>query len=149
MAALPLARHDFTAGVEPADLAILQSHLTLRTFSAGSVLGKEGDAADRMWIIVSGSVSVRLRVADVRGSRRIVSLSGGTTVGELALLETRQRSAGIVADDEVTCYELTRETFDRIAAEQPQLGTVLLRNLARQLARNLLRASEDIRQMTS
>jgi MFS superfamily sulfate permease-like transporter len=148
-AALPLAQHDFVAGVEPADLIALQSYLTVCTFSAGSVLGKEGDDADRMWIIVGGSVSVRLSVADARGSRRIVSLSSGTTVGELALLETRRRSAGIVADDEVTCYELTREAFDRLAAERPQLGAVLLRNLARQMARNLLRASEDIRQMTS
>jgi MFS superfamily sulfate permease-like transporter len=136
---------DFLAGLEGGDLDRLRDVLTAREFAAGDTICREGDDGDRMWLIAKGSVSVRLISPDGRQNRRIASLSRGTTIGEMALVEQARRSATIVADDHVVCYELLREGFNRMLADHPAIGTRLLTNLSRELARRLRRTSQDLR----
>ena len=66
-------------------------------------------------------------------------------IGEMALVELK-RSATIVADEGVVCYELPLEGFTRMVAEHPMIATRILRNLARELSRRLRRTSEDLRE---
>jgi len=145
---LPLGEIDFLAGIEVRDLERLDKILTLRHFSPGDTICREGDDGDRMWLLVRGSVSVRLVLTDGRGDRRIASLARGTTIGEMALVESSRRSATIVADEEVACYELSRSDFDRLLAEHPVVATKLLSNLSRELARRLRRTSQDLRNLS-
>ncbi len=146
---LPLEQMDFLAGISAEDLAELRKVLKLREFNAGEALAREGDPGDRMWLLAKGSVSVRLDVDDHRGSRRIASLGRGTVVGEMALIEGKPRSASIVADEHVACYELRSEDFDMLLREKPVIATGIMRNTARELARRLRRTSEDLRQTAS
>jgi CRP-like cAMP-binding protein len=98
-----------------------------------------------MWLILKGSVSVLLRTDGHHARRRIAGLGRGTTVGEMALVESVPRSATIVADDEVVCYEFPRDGFDVILKKNPVLATRLLGNLARELTRRLRQTSQDLR----
>ena len=98
-----------------------------------------------MWLLAKGSVSVRLISPDGRTNLRIASLSRGTTIGEMALIERVPRSATIVADEHVVAFELPRDSFDFLLIEHPAIATKLLGNLARELARRLRRTSEDLR----
>jgi CRP-like cAMP-binding protein len=50
-----------------------------------------------------------------------------------------------VADEDVVAYELPRDAYAQLLAEQPAIATKLLANLARELARRLRRTSEDLR----
>ena len=79
---------------------------------------------------------------------RIASLSRGTTIGEMALVEHARRSATIVADEHVVAYELLRSGYTLLLSEQPVIATKLLTNLSRELARRLRRTSEDLRNRT-
>ena len=79
---------------------------------------------------------------------RIASLSRGTTIGEMALVEQARRSATIVADEHVIAYELLRGDYARLLSEHPEIATKLLANLSRELARRLRRTSEDLRNRT-
>lgn len=146
---LPLEEMDFLAGISGEDLAELRQVLTLREFGAGEALAREGDPGDRMWLLAKGSISVRLDVDDHRGSRRIASLGRGTVVGEMALIEGKPRSASIVADEHVVCYELRSDDFERLLRDKPVIATGIMRNTARELARRLRRTSEDLRQSAS
>lgn len=101
-----------------------------------------------MWLLAKGSVSVRLMFGDGKGYRRITSLARGTTLGEMALVESARRSATVVADEPVICYELRREDFERLLADEPQLATKLLANLSRELARRLRKTSDDLRNLS-
>jgi anti-anti-sigma regulatory factor len=149
-AVLPLDQHDFLQGLDADDIARLTPYLALRELPAGATLCVEGDQADRMWLLMKGSVSVRLRVADPRGSRRIASCAMGTTVGEMAFIESGgRRSAGVVADEDTVCYEFERAAFDRILQIHPAMANKLLTNLSRELARRLRRTSEDLRETTN
>jgi MFS superfamily sulfate permease-like transporter len=146
---LPLEQHDFLQGLDASDHAMLAPHLTRRELAAGAILCVEGDQADRMWLLMKGSVSIRLRVSDERGSRRIASCAAGTTVGEMAFVESGTRSASVVADEDTLCYEFERSAFDEILAKQPAIANKLLSNLSRELARRVRRTSEQLREIAS
>jgi CRP-like cAMP-binding protein/anti-anti-sigma regulatory factor len=141
---LPLERHDFVQGLSEGERAALAAHLTVREFPAGATLCAEGEAADRMWLLTRGSVSVRLAAG--RGTRRIAGCAVGTTVGEMAFIEGGTRSASVVADEDTTCYELPRAAYDRILREHPQIANKLLTNLSLELARRLRRTSDELRE---
>ncbi|MGH6980820.1 MAG: cyclic nucleotide-binding domain-containing protein, partial [Stellaceae bacterium] len=148
-AQLALEQTDFLDGVPAQDLEELRGVLKLHEFKAGDAICREGDPGDKMWLLVKGSVSVRLEVTDTRGSRRIASLTRGTVFGEMALIEGMPRSATIVADEEVVCYELSGNDFDVLLRDKPTIATAIMRNIARELARRLRRTSEDLRHATS
>lgn len=148
-AALALEQIDFFDGVPERDLEQLRQVLKLREFKAGEAICHEGDPGDKMWLLVKGSVSVRLDVADNRVSRRITSLTRGTVFGEMALIEGARRSATIVADEDVACYELSGDDFGMLLRDKPAIAATIMRNTARELARRLRRTSEDLRHATS
>jgi MFS superfamily sulfate permease-like transporter len=146
---LALEEIDFFDGVPDAELQELRGVLKLRAFKTGEPICREGDPGDKMWLLVKGSVSVRLSVGDHRGSRRITSLTRGTVFGEMALIEGAPRSASIVADEDVACYELSGADFAVLLRDKPSIAATVMRNTARELARRLRRTSEDLRQATS
>lgn len=145
---LDLRDIDFLSGLSMGELDRLGELLTKREFAAGDTICREGEDGNRMWLLAKGSVSVRLISADGRMNLRIASLSRGTTIGEMALIEEARRSATIVADEHVVCYELLRDGYTRLLSEHPVIATKLLTNLSRELARRLRKTSEDLRNRT-
>jgi MFS superfamily sulfate permease-like transporter len=145
---LPLERHDFTRGLDPGERSSLLTYLVKREFPPGTRLVSEGAPVDRMWLFVSGSCSVRLRVDDSRGSRRIASLATGTGTGHGALFGTEERAlADIDTDETVICYELDRLAFEAMLDRHPELAAKLLVNVGRELRRRLRTTFDDFRQM--
>jgi CRP-like cAMP-binding protein len=141
---LPLEQLDFTQGLDEDELALLRERLVAREFAPGDTVCEEGDVADRLWLLARGSVSVRL-TAPSGGSRRIASLAMGTVVGEMALLGTGRRSASVVADNDVFCYELAEAEFRSLLDEHPRIASKILTNLAREMARRVRVTSEYLR----
>ena len=142
---LALGEMDFLAGIEQDDLERLNKVLTRRIFEPGEIICSEGDEGDRMWLLAKGSVSVRLTLGAGRESMRIASLARGTAIGEMSLIDSARRSATIVADEQVVCYELLRDSFAMMLSDCPTIATKLLSNLARELSRRLRLTSEDLR----
>jgi anti-anti-sigma factor len=142
--ALRLDQVEATRGLDVAAIARLQDYVETRHYAAGEVLCREGDSADTMWILARGSVSVRL----ARGhdeTRRVAGLSVGTTVGEMALLEGGQRSATIIADEDVECYALTRTALATLLERHPTIALRLLVNLGAELSKRLRMTSDALR----
>ncbi len=142
---LSFSEIDFLAGMHQADLDRLSEILARREFAPGELICREGDEGGRMWLLAKGSVSVRLKVSNGQESIRIASLARGTTIGEMSLIESARRSASIVADEQVVCYELLRDGFTKMIADHPAIATKILSNLARELSRRLRRTSDDLR----
>lgn len=145
---LELHNIDFLSGLTNDELQWLTQVLTKCEFESGDIICREGDEGDRMWLLAKGSVSVRLISPDGRMNLRIASLSRGTTVGEMALVDQARRSATIVADEHVIAYELPGDGFARLLSERPVIASKLLVNLSRELARRLRRTSQDLRSRT-
>jgi glutaminase len=83
------------------------------------------------------------------GPRRIVSFSAGTVFGEMAFLDAGRRLASAVADDEVSCYVLGLDTFERLRQERADFAVTLLANLSVDLVRRLRTSTAEIRALLS
>jgi sulfate permease, SulP family len=147
--AISIEDHDFMRGLDEQERHVVASMLTRRLFTKGATLAVEGELGDRMWLIMRGSVDVRLRVEDTRGSRRIASLATGKTVGEMALIENAVRSASIGTTEDMECWELDRAAYETIMRDYPHVGTKLLTNLLREMTSRIRNTTEQLRETES
>ena len=146
--AIPLEALELAHELDSDELAILTTLLIARDFERGAVICSEGQDADRMWLLTKGTVSVRLRW-DL-GHRRIAGFAAGTIFGEMALVETgRSRSATVIADEDISAYELTRTAFESILASHPKIAVKLFKYFAKEIARRLRISDSDLRQSDS
>lgn len=101
-----------------------------------------GDAADGLFVVVAGSVSVTLN--SVHGRRRIASFAPGTILGEMGLLDGLPRSADVFADGTASVLKLGRESFERIRAAHPDLAAKILFNLSVEMATRLRYTNREL-----
>jgi CRP-like cAMP-binding protein len=99
---IPLSALDLMRGFAADEVAVLASLLAPHDFAPGAMICREGENADRMWVLTKVSVSVRLGLDGQQAPRRIASLAAGTTVGEMGLLDGGRRSATVMADVDVS-----------------------------------------------
>jgi MFS superfamily sulfate permease-like transporter len=131
-------------GSPPEMLRWFARHLTRQVHPAGGVIIREGDSDRSLYLLAAGTVSV-LVGGTGDGLHRIGSFSPGTVFGEIAFLDAGLRSASTVADDEVVCYVLTLDIFERLRRERPDFAVTLLANLSLDLAQRLRATSTEVR----
>lgn len=115
-----------------AEAADFIENLSIAHYPAGSYLCREGDSADRMWILKCGSVSIR--ATGTPAGLLLARIGPGSSVGEMALLNNQPRSADVCADDDVDAYILTSDEFTTILNNTPELGKNILIFISGQLA---------------
>lgn len=142
---LALESLELVRDFDAAEIAALRPILAQRDFVAGTILCREGDEADRMWILTKGSVSVRLRQDGGQETRRIAGIAAGTTIGEMALLEMGQRSATATADSDVLSYELTKVAFDTLRRRHPEIAWKIFVYFAHEMSYRLRILHRDLR----
>ncbi|MSQ50919.1 MAG: cyclic nucleotide-binding domain-containing protein [Betaproteobacteria bacterium] len=133
-----LGNFGITSGFTEAELGLLRANLERRSYAAGDVVCRQGDPGDSVFVILRGSASVRLCLKDTEGEalrdRRLVTFSAGTVFGEMALLDRGERSATVLADEDLVCLSLSRVQYDALASEHPEVALKLLANLGRELS---------------
>jgi len=102
----------------------------------GHALINQGDAAEAMYFIDSGQVSVRLEFQPGHFIR-LRSMGGGTVVGEIGLYLKQTRTASIVTDTASTVYRLSEATLEQMERDDPDLAAALHHWMARSLAERL------------
>jgi CRP-like cAMP-binding protein len=90
-----------------------------RRYSKGELLIKKGDTGLGMFLIAEG----RVQVFDTRDGRRVnlATLESGKSVGEMALMDTRPRSANVEALDDTECLLMTRDSFNGLTKRDPEV----------------------------
>lgn len=139
LVARPLEDSDLLRGLDPAEVDTVRAAMTEQRLFAGQPLFRQGDAADGLYVLTLGSVSVIGH--DGTSTQRFLSLSPGMMIGETALLDGGGRSADAVADGFVGLYHLGGEALQRLQAEHPAIAARLHRNIAVHLSRRLRAAS--------
>jgi glutaminase len=142
-AAIPLAAHGLCDGLATDEVAALESLLPMETFAPGELIIRRGDAADRLYLLVRGEVSVVVPLPNGR-LVRLSTLSAGMTFGELAVVDRTLRSADVRADGVVECFALSMEVFDRLTETHPAIKMRLLENLLRNVSRMLTRLNKAV-----
>jgi MFS superfamily sulfate permease-like transporter len=138
---LPLERLDLLRDLDAEGRAAVRAVLTRREYPEDAAVFHRGDRDDALYVIASGSATVRL------GETRLMTFSRGTCFGEMALLDREHRSASIHAETPLVCYVLERKSFEALAREHPRVALVLLANLGRELSLRMRRAHRTLLDM--
>ena len=84
-----------------------------QTHRAGDVLMLEGEPGDEFYVLVEGSIRIE------HGGRAVRSMTPGSFLGEIALVERRPRSATATAETDVTVLALRQHELDRLLQTMP------------------------------
>ncbi len=94
----------------------------------------QGAAGDSMFVLVRGTVDVRI-AHDGQPARSVAKLGAGACVGEMSLLTGDPRTATVVAEEEVVAVEIGKNVFGVFVRSNPAVLELLSELLAqRQLA---------------
>jgi sulfate permease, SulP family len=114
----------------------LRPYLEPRSVDAGTVLIRQGDPSDALFVLESGRLSVEMSTPE--GTRmRLGTVRPGAMVGEMALYTGVSRTADVVAETPSVVLELSRAAMDRLEADEPETAAALHRWLATTLAERL------------
>jgi len=107
-------------------------HVTRRPIQKDAVIFFENEPGDTLYVVASGRVRVSILGDD--GREVILSMLGaGDFFGEMALLDNDPRSATTIAaeDSELLC--LSRNDFDKVLRESPEMMMALIQVLTTRL----------------
>ncbi|NER79324.1 MAG: cyclic nucleotide-binding domain-containing protein [Leptolyngbya sp. SIO1D8] len=113
--------------LSPSEVQAIIPLLKPLSVDSGTVLCREGDPGDAMFIIVSGEADI------YKGPQLVAMLGRGEMFGEMALLTGEERSASVIARTSMRLYELDKVDFDAMLTRSPHLASGLSRILARRL----------------
>lgn len=116
----------------PAERAAVAARGRVLELPAGTVLMREGDEADALYVLLDGTV--RVMRADAVGNPVEVGFRlTGECFGEMALIDGGLRSATVVAASRLRVFELERALFMEVMTRAPDLMSKLLRELSRKI----------------
>ena len=110
-------------------LSLFRNAKETRVVSAGDVIIREGEPGDVMYVVLEGEVEVSVR------ERVINRLLPGDMFGELALIDTRPRSATAIAVTECKLAMVDQRRFMFLIQETPFFAIHVLDVLAERLRR--------------
>jgi SulP family sulfate permease len=124
------------SGFERANTKRLLKYLERMTFKAGETLVQQGEAADCMYFVEMGQVSVVLEMGNQKRVR-LQTLGLGTAIGEPGLYMGTTSSASVIADAPVTAYRLTNAALAEMKQKEPELAATFHEFAARLLSERL------------
>ena len=99
-----------------------------------TIISREGDPAEGLYIISSGRVRIFRR--NEKGREIDLAIQGpGEVFGEMALLTGEPRSADVEALEEVHLMVVSKDHFDRIVRDFPDISKIFLKEMRRWLLR--------------
>lgn len=110
---------DLFVSMSDEDFIGLIGPLILKSYSDNERVVEEGDTGDSIYIVRDGSARV---VAHLLGREiELAVLGEGDVFGEVAFLTGRPRTAAVIADGQLSVYELTRSEIDRLIETHPEI----------------------------
>jgi CRP/FNR family cyclic AMP-dependent transcriptional regulator len=96
-------------------------------FKAGSVIFREGDEANELFVIKSGQVRVQI------GNRTVTELGQDNIFGEMALIDSEPRSATVTAITDTELVPVTEKQFLFLVSQTPFFALKVMRVLVQRL----------------
>ena len=97
--------------------------------SSGTILFKEGDRADAMYIVQQGEIEIAIN----QGEHVLATLEKGSSFGEQAVVGTKYRMATATAKTDAVCLEIPADWLGRQISSAPPLLTNVFSALTLQL----------------
>ena len=110
--------------------AKLAGLMQLREIKSGDFLIEEGATDDSLHVILEGNLEVVKRTA-ANGTASIAIVREGDLAGELSFIDGDVHTVGLKTLCDCKVLSLSRNTFENIIDEDPQLVYIVMRAVAR------------------
>jgi len=116
------------------DVTRLMKYLTEQPLAAGETLFKQGESADALYFVEKGALTALLDLGEGK-LLRLRTVSGGATIGEMALYSGGgKRAATVVAEQESVIYCLRFDDLAKMEKEEPEVASAFHQYIAKLLA---------------
>ena len=106
------------------ELALLMKEVTLQ---AGTVIFREEDHGDCMYIIYTGDIQIHV------GKTTVAVLHEKEVVGELSLLDAEPRSATAIAKSDCVLFKIEQDAFYDLINSRPEIARGFIKILCNRL----------------
>ncbi len=111
-------------GEDLAQVALISSE---ENRDQGEEIFAEGESGDALYLVIEGKVRVH------RQDRVIAELGERECFGEVAILDAAPRSATVTSVTDTSLLKISREDFQEIMAEKPEIAMGIIKVLSRRL----------------
>ena len=125
-------------------LELIKFNKVLRVEHAkkGGVVIKEGDDADKMYIIKKGAVDIYK--GEGLNKTKVTHLLPGAHFGEVALIDANPRSATVVALEDCELLYIERKEFQALLTQNEAISLKIYKAFTRALCDRLRQANENL-----
>lgn len=102
-----------------------------KRFPAGTVLFREGDRGEEMFILQSGKVKISKKIRGVE--KTLATLEKGEFFGEMAILNDKPRSASAETVEDCDMLVIDRKTFETLLRSNVEIAIRFIKRLADRL----------------
>jgi CRP/FNR family transcriptional regulator, cyclic AMP receptor protein len=110
----------------------------VKEFPAGTVLFREGEAGQSMYLLLDGFADVTV------GAVQVELATPGAILGEMALIDSSARSASVVCRSRCKLVPVDRAAFDLLVQETPAFARHVMAVLAERMRRMNERLRETV-----
>ena len=120
------------SALDEATAASVRASMVLVKVSKGNTLFKEGDPADRLYVVADGKLKLGTSSAD--GRENLLSILGpGDMFGELSAFDAGPRTSTATAVTDSKLFALSHDQVLTLITSHPRVGIQLLGRLAQRL----------------
>ena len=131
-------------GLSAAEMKLLATFSTEERFREGSMIFREGEKGDKLYIVLDGRVRISKFIPGV-GEEALTVLDRGDFFGEMALIDDKPRSADAKAHEgDATVLSIDRATLNEILSMDPHASLQFLNLLCRMISRRLREINDKI-----
>ncbi len=130
-------------------LQTLAAAVKVNFYSRGEAILHHGTTGDSMFVVHTGSVTVRVPDDSLTGWHQVAELGPGTVFGEMALLTGEMRTADVVAMTDVVALEIGKDSLQPVLEIHPDLaGAISHQIMLRQEHLESLRGDPEQEELT-
>ena len=131
-------------GLSAAEMKLLATFSSEERFREGSMIFREGEKGDKLYIVLDGRVRISKFIPGV-GEEALTVLDRGDFFGEMALIDDKPRSADAKAhEQDATVLSIDRATLNEILSMDPHASLQFLNLLCRMISRRLREINDKI-----
>ncbi len=110
----------------------------------GATLIEQGTPSVDIFFVERGHASVSV-ASDGHTPVRLATVGPGAILGEVAFYLGDERSASVIAEEDMTVWRFSRESIERLQAEMPDVGLRFHEGIATMLAKRLMQTNHLVR----
>lgn len=131
-------------GLEDGELDRVAEVCRTVEFGSGEYVFHEGDAGNRLFLILQGEVRISRQVPG-SGEEALAILKPGALFGEMSVFDRSERSTDAIANGPVTCLTISRSDFELLLDFNRELAYKVLWSCVRLLSSRLRATNDSLR----